>query len=234
MNVILVHGGMVGGWYWKHVKKELERENLSVFSPTLTGLGEKKHLLTSSIDLNTHILDIVNFIHFNELNNCILVGHSYGGMVITGVADQIGDKIKHLIYLDALIPQHNECMFDLISSSIKEYLIQRANDMGDGQFVPPHLEDSYPFDQKNRQWVHTYSTAQSLKTFSQPLSLNHSLKNFTLSFIKCTGDHALDSMLERAKRLRMDCHLLNSDHYPMVSQPLPLAKLLYNLIKKSL
>lgn len=112
-TIVLVHGAWGGGWAFKEVDSILTSQNAIVYRPTLTGQGEKVHLATKDVGLETHITDIVNTILFEELNNIILVGHSYGGMVITGVTDRIPDRIKQLIYVDAFVPEDGESLFTI-------------------------------------------------------------------------------------------------------------------------
>lgn len=108
-TVVIVHGAWGGGWDWKETAAVLESRGYTVYRPTLTGLGERRHLLSSDIDLMTHIDDVVNVLRFEQLHEVILVGHSYGGMVITGVAEQVPDRLSQLVYFDAILPFDGEC-----------------------------------------------------------------------------------------------------------------------------
>jgi pimeloyl-ACP methyl ester carboxylesterase len=116
---VIVHGAWGGGWDWKHVADLLTADGNTVYRPTLTGLGEHSNLAGTNIDLDTHIQDIVNVILWENLHDVVLVGHSYGGMVITGVADRVPDRIKHVVYLDALLPENGECVDAIKSNRIK-------------------------------------------------------------------------------------------------------------------
>jgi pimeloyl-ACP methyl ester carboxylesterase len=109
---VLVHGGGHGGWCYAKVARRLRAAGHDVYTPTLTGLGERKHLLSAGTNLSTHITDIVNTLVYEDLSDIILVGHSYGGMVITGVADLAADRIRELVYLDAAHPQDGESLVD--------------------------------------------------------------------------------------------------------------------------
>src|SRR5215216_473082 len=100
---VLVHGGWHGGWCWKRVAPLLRDAGHDVYTPTLTGLGERVHLASPQVNLTTHITDVVNVIEFEDLSEVVLVGHSYGGVVITGVASKVSDRIKDLVYLDAFV-----------------------------------------------------------------------------------------------------------------------------------
>ena len=107
---VLVHGGAHGGWCYRDVARLLRSAAHDVVTPTLTGLGERAHLMSPDIDLDTHIQDVVAVLHYDDLRDVILVGHSYGGMVITGVADRAADRVGHLVYLDAATPVNGESL----------------------------------------------------------------------------------------------------------------------------
>ena len=103
---VLIHGAWHGGWCWKKVSPILREAGHETYSPTLTGLGERSHLLSRDIDLNCHIQDVVNVLEYKGLKDVVLVGHSYAGMVITGVADRCPERLAQLVYLDAFAPQN--------------------------------------------------------------------------------------------------------------------------------
>lgn len=109
---VLVHGGGHGGWCYEKVARLLRGAGHDIYTPTLTGLGERRHLLTAQTDLSTHVTDVVNMLVFESLSDVVLVGHSYGGMVITGVADQAAARIRELVYLDAAHPADGQSLVD--------------------------------------------------------------------------------------------------------------------------
>ena len=115
---VLVHGSCHGGWCWKKVTPLLRKYGHNVYTPTLTGLGERSHLVSRNIGLDTHILDIIQVLEYEDLSEVTLVDHSYGGLVIVGVAEVIPERIKHLVYLDAYIPQDNKSAFDITKLSL--------------------------------------------------------------------------------------------------------------------
>ena len=121
---VFVHGAWGGGWDYKTMEKLLEDAGHKVYRPTLTGQGERVHLNGPDVNLDTHIMDIVNVIKFEDLHDIILVGHSYGGMVITGVADRIPQKIKHLVYADAMLPEDGESVFSLTTEESRKRFIK--------------------------------------------------------------------------------------------------------------
>jgi pimeloyl-ACP methyl ester carboxylesterase len=111
---VLVHGAWAGSIVWKPIEERLRKAGHEVLRPTLTGLGERKHLARREVDLNTHIQDVLGVIDYEDLNKFVLVGHSYGGMVVTGVADKIPDKITSLVYLDAFVPENGQSLSSLV------------------------------------------------------------------------------------------------------------------------
>jgi pimeloyl-ACP methyl ester carboxylesterase len=112
-SYVLVHGGGHGGWCYQQVARRLRARGHEVYTPTLTGLGEREHLLSPAVDLDMHITDVVKVLQYEDLRQVILVGHSYGGMVITGVADRASDRIGHLVFLDAATPENGQSLLDL-------------------------------------------------------------------------------------------------------------------------
>ena len=116
---VLVHGGGHGGWCYAKVKQRLERAGHEVFAPSLTGLAERSHLLSPAVDLDMHIGDVVQLLHYWDLRDVVLVGHSYGGMVITGIADRATDRVAKLVYLDAANPRNHQSLVDVAGPVIE-------------------------------------------------------------------------------------------------------------------
>ena len=219
-NFVLVHGGMIGGNCWKNVRKILEHKQHTVLAPTLTGLGERKHLSCPDIDLETHIQDILNTILYEELDNVVLIGHSYGGMVITGVADRIPQKVKKLIYVAAVLPKDGESMFDAVGPEISSFLSKGAQE-GNGWEVPAGAPQSYGIHTPEMtRWFVKMSTPHPLKSFQQKLHLrNASFQDIEKVYIKCSQDKALDAMVGRAKDMKIFSCEINSGHFPMLTAP---------------
>jgi pimeloyl-ACP methyl ester carboxylesterase len=116
LTFVLVHGATAGGYEWKETGRYLEAAGHTVYRVTLTALGERSHLSAEGVNLTTHINDVVNTIRFEELDNIILTGHSYGGMVITGVMNKIPERIRHVFYFDAAVPEHGESIRDVFGN----------------------------------------------------------------------------------------------------------------------
>jgi pimeloyl-ACP methyl ester carboxylesterase len=171
---VLVHGGAHGGWCYGRVAPLLRAAGHEVFAPTLTGLGERAHLLGPDIDLDTHIRDVVAVLHYEDLRDVILVGHSYGGMVITGVADRAPDRIGHVVYLDAATPVNGESLAELAAP-----LMAAARSRGrvvdgvelvlfPGTEPLPHYGVTDPDD---IAWMEARLTPHPFRCFAQPLVL---------------------------------------------------------------
>ncbi len=168
---VIVHGAWGGGWSWRRtVAPLLQMAGHEVFTPTLTGLGERAHLAGPQIELETHIQDVVGVLEWEDLRDVILVGHSYGGMVITGVADRAGERLKQLVYLDAMVPQDGQALADLIGPDARSEMEARARDVGAGWQLPPG-----PMAADTPEMMKTFAgprrRPQPLLTFTQPIHL---------------------------------------------------------------
>ncbi len=153
---VLVHGATAGGWEWKRTGQFLTDDGHTVFRATLTGLGERMHLNSTNVDLQTHINDVVNLILFEDLHDIVLTGHSYGGMVITGVMDRVPERIKHVVFLDAAVPDDGQSLWDLFGG--------RGMD-------PKRFADGFmqvPWVQPDAKPPH--NVKQSIHCFDQPVS----------------------------------------------------------------
>ncbi len=139
---VLLHGGWAGGWQWQTVGDLLEKAGHKVYRPTLTGLGERVHLASPAVDLKTHIQDIVNTLVFEQIQDAILMGYSYSGMVIAGVAEAIPERIRHLIYLDAYVPQDGQSLADVLGDEVMGWMKQAADAYGDGWLIPHSPPDA--------------------------------------------------------------------------------------------
>jgi pimeloyl-ACP methyl ester carboxylesterase len=166
---VLVHGASQGGWCWRRVSDRLERRGHKVFTPTLTGLGERSHLMSRDVDLDMHITDIVNVIKFESLDNIVLVGHSYGGWVVSGVAEQMLPVISSIVFLDAFMPENGQRGLDLNSERSKGE-IARALEKGDiSRPAPPAT--TWNVNEKDRAWVDAKQTAQPIGVSLKPITL---------------------------------------------------------------
>ncbi|MAM14014.1 MAG: hypothetical protein CML23_26870 [Rhizobiaceae bacterium] len=163
---VLVHGAWHGGWCWQRVTPDLIAAGHRVFAPSLTGLADRSHLLTRDVGLGTHIADIVNLIKWEELESVVLVGHSYGGMVIAGAAQELGPMVKGLVFLDAFVPSAHTSLMDLTSPAFREKREAIEKETGTGLMAPNPAEVLAVADPADREWVDRMCTPQSYKTFT--------------------------------------------------------------------
>ena len=173
---LLVHGGWHGGWCWKRVSNLLQNRGHRAFSPTLTGLGERAHLMRPDITLQTGIDDILGVLQAEELNDVVLVGHSAGGAIITGVADQVPDRIRSIIWLDGLILQDGESLRTHFTPP-QEETFQRVLETGGASFAPPPPEAFGILPGPDADWLYRRLTPQPFGTASSPLRLKHPIGN---------------------------------------------------------
>ena len=177
-NFVLVHGAWHGGWCYRETAAALRAAGHTVFTPTHTGVGERFHQSAENITLETHIRDVCGCIEWEELSDVILVGHSYGGMVITGVADRMSDRIRSLVYLDAFIPGHGDSLIGLLSKAlVPEVAAQfigafRGTALQDHSgLMQPIPAEMFNIAQANRERVDRLCRPQALATFEVPLLL---------------------------------------------------------------
>ena len=166
---VLVHGGWRGGWCWSRVAEQLRRLGHRVFTPTLTGVGERSHLLSEHIHLEMHIRDVVNVLRWEGLQDVVLVGHSYGGSVISGVAEHSVATIGSIVFLDAFLPENGECIADLASAAVAESL-KAARARGDIS-VASMPAANFKVNEADRAWVYANCTPQPLQPFFDPIVL---------------------------------------------------------------
>jgi len=169
---VLVHGAWHGSWCWKRVRPILQALGHDVFTPTLTGVGERSHLLSPHINLETHINDVVNLILWEDLTHVILCGHSYGGAVVGGAADRVADRIGALVYLDAFVLENGQSVHDTLPAAHRELQMDLAQRVGDGWKVPPIPAEVFNVNPADRAWVDSQCTMQPLATFRQPITLS--------------------------------------------------------------
>lgn len=175
---VLVHGAWHGGWCWRDVATALRAAGHTVFTPTHTGLGERTHQRSEAITLETHVRDVCGCIESEELSDVVLCGHSYGGMVITGVADRMPERVKSLVYLDAFVPQHGQSLNGLLPMVLPAEAANiflgafrgSALENRSGMMAPIPAE-MFNVQQDKRAWVDRRCVPQALATFEMPLLL---------------------------------------------------------------
>ena len=222
-HFLLIHGAWHGGWVWKEISEILSYQGYSVSTPTLTGLGEKKHLLSSKITIDTFIEDVVNHIIFENLNNIILVGHSFAGSVISGVADKLKDRIQKLIYFDAVILKDGQKPFDIAPKELVKQRIELAKRFGNGISIPAPSADAFGvFDVKKSLLLEEKLTPHPLSTYQSKLTIKNEIGNgIPLFYIFCNDPvyKSLESSREVVRKLKWPIFELNAGHDAMLTHP---------------
>jgi pimeloyl-ACP methyl ester carboxylesterase len=226
---VLVHGAWHGGWCWAKVTRLLTDAAHTVYTPTLTGLGERAHLARPEIDLGLHVEDIVAMLEAEELRNVILVGHSYGGMVITGAAARVAARIARLVYLDAFVPEVGKSLFDYVGPERAEAMRSAAATEGDGWRVPPFPPERFGVTSaRDTEWLTRRLVPQPLRTFEQPVAAVPPAK-IPRSYVHCAKP-AIGAVDQFAERFRDDArwtfHEVKTGHDAMVTAPGETAKIL--------
>lgn len=164
---MLVHGAWHGGWCWRRVAEILRRAGHSVYTPTLTGLGERSHLLHSAIDLATHIKDIVNVFQWEDIQSAVLCGHSYGGWVISGVVEEVAQRVRSMMFIDAHVPTDGARCVDVLRDRTE---IERA--MRNGRIsIPPKAGEYFGVNETDRGWLESKLTPHPIRVFFDPIHL---------------------------------------------------------------
>jgi len=230
---VLVHGSCHGGWCWKKVTPLLANHSHIVYTPTLTGLGERSHLLREDIDLSTQILDIMQVFEYEDLDDVILVGHSYGGMVVGGVAEKMPDRIRRLVYLDGYIPEDGKTAFDLIPGLEEVYKKRALSNQGKEWLVQPYNPTVWGVtDSEDIVWMNRHLSPMPWHTHDQSIRINNlEAKKIPTSYISCTEYKDFHFMAQKAKlRLGWDYHELKSGHDAMIIVPNELVQILETLV----
>jgi pimeloyl-ACP methyl ester carboxylesterase len=169
---LLIHGSWHGGWCWSRLAPLLVRAGHRVFAPSLTGHGDRKHLLSPAVGLSTHVEDVVNLLDYEELSDVVLVGHSYGGMVISGAADRVAERIGLLVYLDAHVPADGDSMCSLIGEEVEARLKQRVNSEGFGWIMPPTPAEAFGTSPaEGARWIDRQATPMPWKCYTEQVSI---------------------------------------------------------------
>lgn len=231
---VLVHGGGHGGWCYQRVSRLLRSKGHDVYCPTLTGLGDRVHLLQPGVDLDLHITDIVNVLAYENLYDVILAGHSYGGMVITGVADRASERIRQLVYLDAALPLDGESLADVAPDTMAE--AKRHGRVVDGielvSFPEDLLRNMGVTDPEDLAWMRERLTPQPWKTFAQPLRLANPerVKSISRAIVNCT--QTLRAGIQRSQDRLFDADQvweIDTGHDLMITEPKAVADILHSL-----
>ena len=230
---LVAHGAWSAGWAWKKMRPLLSNLGHELFTPTCTGIGERAHLASPEVGLETHIADILGVLKFEDLRNVVLIGHSYGGMVATAVADREPERLALLVYLDAFVPRDGQSLFDLHPELVRASMREAARTSGDGWRVPPN---PLPPDTSEADvaWIMPRRVMQPVRTFEQPVTLTGAGERLPKTYVYCTRTGPVDvfgPFAERA-RSRPGWHYFEIDasHSPHITAPEALAALLNRIV----
>jgi pimeloyl-ACP methyl ester carboxylesterase len=224
---VLVHGAWHGAWCWRRVARLLTRAGHEVHTPTLTGVAERSHLLSPAVGLDTHILDVANDIKWQQLDGVVLVGHSYGGMVISGVAEKAESAIASLVMLDAFVPENGQALVDLQPSAMRESTLAAARD--GATTLPPRPAEAFKVNEKDRAFVDAQCTPHPIQCFLQKLALTGARDRIARkTYIRAAGYPSLsfDAGLAGARAKNWRTHEVACGHDVMLDMPERLAELL--------
>ena len=226
---LVCHGAWSAGWAWKKIHPLMQAAGHRLVTPSYTGLGERAHLANPTVDLETHIEDILNVIKYEELRDIVLIGHSYGGMVATGVADRARDRVAQLIYLDAFVPEDGQSLLDL-----NEVARPRMQELAKtGWRVPPNPtpEDT---PQADLEWLTARRVDMPIKCFETKLKLRGGKLTLPRSYIYATRITPADTFGQFAKRTKNEAGWryfeIDASHSPNVTEPEALMALLEKIV----
>lgn len=236
-TMVLVHGAWGGSYGFRKVRPELWAAGHPTFTPSLTGIGERSHLTSPSVGLSTHVHDVVNTVLYEDLDDIVLLGFSYGGMVVTGALDHIGDRVRHLVYLDAFVPADGESVRDILGGTGPAALLAPGSiDLEPPWLVPP-IPRELP-DPAESEWFNARRSDQPAGTFTEPVRLSDPLdgRDFTRTYIKATADPAErdDSPFWRAAGHAQSSpawgyHEIATNHLVPATHPREVAEILVDL-----
>ncbi len=239
-SIVLVHGSWHGAWCWSRVLPQLRSAGVDSHAVTLTGVGERAHLMAPTIDLHTHIQDVIGVIEAEELQRVVLVGHSYAGMVITGVADRLQAQqpglLAHLVYLDAALPYPGDSWSSHHSMETKQARIAAAESTAGLSFPPPDAA-LFGLSGADRDWVNRRQTPQPFRLYQQALDFDaERVAAVPRTFIDCTQP-ALTTIAPSRLRVRSEPGWnvveMATGHDPMVSEPTALSEILLDIHRQA-
>jgi pimeloyl-ACP methyl ester carboxylesterase len=226
---VVAHGAWSAGWVWKKMRPLLRERGHELFTPTYTGLGERVHLASPGIGLETHIKDVLGVLEFEDLQEVVLIGHSYGGMVATGVADRAPGRLSRLVYLDAFVPRDGQSLFDLQPEETRGRMQDAARTAGAGWRIPPN---PMPPDTSEADvaWAGPRRVMQPIRTFEEPIHLTGVCETLPRTYIYCTRPAEGDVFSQFAARAQSEpgwvYREIDASHNPHITAPEALAGLL--------
>lgn len=239
---VLVHGAFIGGWAFGRVAALLRAKGHQVFAPTLTGTGERIHLLRPDVNYSTHVNDIANVIKYEGLTDVVLVGHSYAGLVVTGVADRLPNHVSQLVYLDSQIATHGQNAMGGSPGGTTDKLSEMSANDGPKMLPPISLDAMGIVDAADRAWVEPLLCAHPMACLEEFVMLENGDPKMPRSYIYCTdrasmsaffGGDPLTLFVDKAKNEGFRFYEIASGHHPMMTRPGDLADILETIAASS-
>jgi len=227
---VLVHGAWHGGWGWQRVTDRLRVRGHTVFAPTLTGLGERAHLLHPGVNLSLHIADVLAVIKYERLGGIVLVGHSYGGCVISGVAEAVPDAVRAMVFLDAFIPDDGDAALDLVQPAVQD-VIKAALKRGDA-VIPVRDAAAFKVNEKDRAWVDSLATPQPIATMTEKIRLTGARERIAKkAYVRASGypNVSFEKAHARAKADAWRTYEVACGHDVMIDEPERLTEILIEM-----
>lgn len=227
---VLIHGSWLGGWSWRRVTDRLRAEGHTVFTPTMTGVGERRHLISHQITLETWVDDTVAVLESEELSNVILVGHSFGGRVVTGVADRVPDRLRAVVFLDSALAESGKSLLDQLPAEARAKRVASASSSGGMSIPPPSAFDLGVLDPADQAWVDRRMTPQPFGTNAAAITYNSPIGGGKpVTFVEFTDPVYPASQRAAAfakSQKNWTIASLATGHMAMISAPSALANLL--------
>ena len=230
---VIAHGAWSSGWAWKKMRPLMRELGHELVTPSYTGQGERAHLAHPGIDLDTHIADVLNVLHYEDLHDVILLGHSYGGMVATGVADRAADRLAQLVYLDAFVPRHGQSALSLYTEEARTRTYEAVRAKGDGWRIPanPMPPDTA---REDFDWATPKRVMQPVKTFEQAIAITGAAARLPTAYIYCTRCGPGDVFRQFAERAQSEpgwkYFEMDASHNPHITVPHELMRILQSLV----
>ncbi len=228
---VLLHGAWHGGWAWQRVVPALRAAGHEVHAPTLTGLSDRAHLLTPQVGLATHVQDVVALLEAHDLRDVVLVGHSYAGQVVTGVADRVPERLARRVHLDAFVGDDGEAAIDLLPETVAGHYREAVAGPGFGWLVPVRpLERLGVSERADLDWLAPRLTPHPWLTYTEPLRLTGGAGRVPGVFVECVDwMRVFTAQAERAAARGWPVHEIATGHEAMVTAPGELAELLLGI-----
>ncbi|NBE95599.1 alpha/beta fold hydrolase [Nonomuraea sp. KC401] len=228
---VLVHGAWHGGWAWQRVAPLLRAAGHDVHTPTLTGLSDRAHVLHPQVGLATHVQDVVALIEAYDARDVVLVGHSYAGQVVSGVADRVGERLARRVHLDAFVGEDGEAAIDLLPATVAGHYRESVAGPGFGWLIPVRsLSVLGVTEQADLDWLTPRLTPHPWLTYTEPLRLSGKGEQVPAAFVECTDwMRVFTPQAERAAARGWPVHEIATGHEAMVTAPGELAELLLSV-----